>query len=51
LQSQIGNPEGPTRPNKAYYEPKAWLRAGELAYVDKLADIYRQLNALDRMEM
>lgn len=50
LQSQIGNPEGPTRPNKAYYEPKAWLRAGELAYVDKLTDIYRQLNALNRME-
>jgi len=29
LQSQIGNPEGDDKPNKSYYDPRKWLRAGE----------------------
>ncbi len=28
LQSQIGNPEGDDKPNKKYYDPRAWLRKG-----------------------
>ena len=29
LQGQIGNPEGDDKPNKKYYDPRAWLRKGE----------------------
>ena len=29
LQTQIGNPEGPDKPNKKYYDPREALRAGE----------------------
>lgn len=29
LQGQIGNPEGEDKPNKKYYDPRKWLRAGE----------------------
>ncbi|HVY73398.1 MAG TPA: class II fructose-bisphosphate aldolase, partial [Puia sp.] len=26
LQGQLGNPEGPDRPNKKFYDPRVWLR-------------------------
>ncbi|KAF8075829.1 hypothetical protein FPV67DRAFT_1664154 [Lyophyllum atratum] len=29
LQSQVGNPEGPDKPNKKYYDPRVWVREGE----------------------
>ena len=31
LQSQLGNPEGDDKPNKKFYDPRAWLRSGENA--------------------
>ena len=27
LQGQIGNPNGPDKPNKKQYDPRVWLRA------------------------
>merc|ERR1712136_405695 len=33
LQGQIGNPEGPEKPNKSYYDPRKWLREAELTMV------------------
>jgi len=29
LLSQVGNPEGPTKPNKKYFDPRIWIREGE----------------------
>lgn len=29
LMEQIGNPEGPHKPNKKYYDPRKWVREGE----------------------
>ena len=29
LQGQIGNPDGPDKPNKKKYDPRVWLRAAE----------------------
>ncbi|THU82030.1 hypothetical protein K435DRAFT_872751 [Dendrothele bispora CBS 962.96] len=29
LHSQVGNPEGPDKPNKKYYDPRVWVREGE----------------------
>ncbi|KAI8937178.1 hypothetical protein NX059_012558 [Plenodomus lindquistii] len=31
LQSQVGNPEGDDKPNKKYYDPRVWVRAGEVS--------------------
>ncbi|VAW30111.1 Fructose-bisphosphate aldolase class II, partial [hydrothermal vent metagenome] len=31
LQAQIGNPDGDDIPNKKYYDPRKWLRAGEVS--------------------
>jgi len=36
LQGQIGNPEGEDKPNKKYYDPRKWLREGELSVVKRL---------------
>lgn len=36
LQGQIGNPEGPKKPNKAYYDPRVWLRKAEESMRDRV---------------
>jgi fructose-bisphosphate aldolase class II len=29
LKTQVGNPDGPGKPNKKYYDPRVWVREGE----------------------
>ncbi len=48
LQSQIGNPEGDDKPNKKYYDPRKWLREGELSMVERIKVAYKDLNAENR---
>jgi len=48
LQSQIGNPEGEDVPNKKYYDPRKWLRAGEESMRDRLKQAFEDLNCLNR---
>tara|TARA_B110000305_G_C19333450_1_gene585266 strand:+ start:302 stop:904 length:603 start_codon:yes stop_codon:yes gene_type:complete len=36
LQGQIGNPKDATKPNKAFYDPRKCLRAGEEKMADRL---------------
>jgi len=48
LQGQIGNPEGEDKPNKKYYDPRKWLREGEVSMVKRLEQAYSDLNCLDR---
>jgi len=48
LQAQIGNPEGDDKPNKKYYDPRKWLRAGEEATIERLKRAFADLNCLDR---
>ncbi|MDQ7067161.1 MAG: class II fructose-bisphosphate aldolase [Sulfurimonas sp.] len=45
LQSQIGNPEGEDKPNKKYYDPRKWLRAGQVTLVDRVVQAFKDLNA------
>lgn len=44
LQGQIGNPEGEEKPNKKYYDPRAWLRKGEETFVTRLSGAFKDLN-------
>ena len=44
LQGQIGNPDGPDKPNKKQYDPRAWLRAGEQTFVARLKQAFEELN-------
>ena len=48
LQGQIGNPDGDEKPNKKYYDPRAWLREGEKTLVARLKQAFEDLNAIDR---
>ncbi|MDO8453714.1 MAG: class II fructose-bisphosphate aldolase [Sulfurimonas sp.] len=48
LQGQIGNPEGDDKPNKKYYDPRKWLRAGQETLIARLEEAYANLNAMDR---
>ena len=48
LQGQIGNPEGEEKPNKKYYDPRKWLRAGQETLVARVKVAFDDLNALDR---
>ena len=48
LQGQIGNPEGEDKPNKKYYDPRKFLRAGEESMVKRLLTAFEDLNCLNR---
>ena len=48
LQSQIGNPEGEDKPNKSYYDPRKWLRAGEESMRERVIRAFEELNAINR---
>jgi fructose-bisphosphate aldolase class II len=48
LQAQIGNPDGEDSPNKKYYDPRVWLRAGEQSFIKRLKGAFEDLNCLNR---
>ena len=48
LQGQLGNPEGDDKPNKKYYDPRKWLREGEVALIERLTRSFEELNAIGR---
>lgn len=49
LQSQIGNPEGADLPNKKYYDPRKWLREGELTFKARLKQAFEDLNNVNTL--
>ncbi len=49
LQSQIGNPEGADKPNKKFYDPRAWLREGEKSIIERMKVAFDDLNCIDRL--
>ncbi len=48
LQGQIGNPEGDDKPNKKFYDPRAWLRKAEQSMMERLKVSFEDLNCLNR---
>jgi len=47
LQGQIGNPDGPEKPNKKYYDPRMMLRAGEEVMAERLCQAAADLNCIN----
>ncbi len=45
LQGQIGNPEGADKPNKKYYDPRVWVRAGQAGMIARLEQAFSELNS------
>lgn len=48
LQGQLGNPDGDDKPNKKYYDPRAWLRKGEESFVKRLEVAFDDLNCINK---
>jgi len=44
LQGQIGNPEGPDKPNKSYYDPRKWVRESEVSMRDRVCESCKDLH-------
>lgn len=49
LRSQIGNPEGDDKPNKKYYDPRKWLREGEVTFINRLVKAFEDLNNVNTL--
>lgn len=49
LKTQIGNPEGDEKPNKSYYDPRKWLRAGESTFKARLKQAFEDLNNVNTL--
>lgn len=49
LKTQIGNPEGAELPNKKYYDPRRWIREGELTFNTRLAKAFADLNNVNTL--
>lgn len=49
LHKQIGNPDGDDLPNKKYYDPRKWLREGELTFKRRLEQAFQDLNNINTL--
>jgi len=49
LKKQIGNPDGDDVPNKKYYDPRVWLRKGEITFVERLKKAFEDLNNVNTL--
>lgn len=49
LLSQIGNPDGVDQPNKKHYDPRKWVREGELTFISRLEKAFADLNNVNSL--
>lgn len=49
INSQVGNPDGDDLPNKKYYDPRKWLREGELTFKERLEQAFKDLNNVNSL--
>jgi fructose-bisphosphate aldolase class II len=49
LLSQIGNPDGADQPNKKHYDPRKWVREGELTFISRLEKAFADLNNVNSL--
>lgn len=49
LRTQIGNPEGTDNPNKKLYDPRVWIRKGELTFNQRLEQAFADLNNINTL--
>jgi len=49
LKTQIGCPDGPESPNKKHYDPRKWVREGELTFNKRLEQAFADLNNVNTL--
>merc|ERR1712045_270090 len=48
LKGQIGNPDGPEKPNKSYYDPRKWVREAEISMVKRCKESCTDLSNVNK---
>jgi fructose-bisphosphate aldolase, class II len=49
LKTQIGSPDGSDAPNKKHYDPRKWVREGELTFISRLEQAFADLNNVNTL--
>ncbi|TGD57367.1 class II fructose-bisphosphate aldolase [Flavobacterium humi] len=49
LKTQIGSPEGADSPNKKHYDPRKWIREGEVTFNTRLEQAFADLNNVNTL--
>lgn len=49
LKTQIGSPDGVDIPNKKHYDPRKWIREGELTFNARLEQAFADLNNINTL--
>ncbi|XBC44245.1 MAG: class II fructose-bisphosphate aldolase [Buchnera aphidicola (Schlechtendalia peitan)] len=49
LQHQLGNPLGPDKPNKKYYDPRTWIRSSQISVLNYLQKMFKKLNSYNTL--
>ena len=49
LRTQIGSPDGADSPNKKHYDPRKWVREGELTFNTRLEQAFADLNNVNTL--
>ncbi|KXL41533.1 hypothetical protein M433DRAFT_72805 [Acidomyces richmondensis BFW] len=49
VSSQVGNPDGPDKPNKKYYDPRVWVREGEKTMTKRVAEALKDFNTAGQL--
>ena len=49
LNTQIGNPKGDSIPKKKFYDPRKWVRLGEISFKNRLIKAFKDLNNINTL--
>ena len=49
LKTQIGSPDGADSPNKKHYDPRKWIREGEVTFNTRLEQAFADLNNVNTL--
>ncbi|MFC4815897.1 MULTISPECIES: class II fructose-bisphosphate aldolase [unclassified Flavobacterium] len=49
LKTQIGSPDGADSPNKKHYDPRKWVREGEITFNKRLEQAFADLNNVNTL--
>jgi fructose-bisphosphate aldolase class II len=49
LRTQIGSPDGADSPNKKHYDPRKWVREGEVTFNTRLEQAFADLNNVNTL--
>jgi len=49
LMTQVGNPDGPNKPNKKFYDPRVWVREGEKTMSARVKEALSDFNTAGQL--